>query len=114
MSFLLENLRSLTAPDQMGPEQRAAAAELEPCYERMKAAFGLDFANDVWGKQARVNEFELAEAFARGVPAGGPAGAGALPGGRAGLGPAPTDIPASFPGGNGARAVGDAGPYARF
>ena len=40
----LETLRSLTAPDQMGPEQRAAAAELEPCYERMKAAFGLDFA----------------------------------------------------------------------
>ena len=71
MSFLLENLRSLTAPDQMGPEQRAAAAELEPCYERMKAAFGLDFANDVWEKQTRVNEFELAEAFARGFRLGG-------------------------------------------
>lgn len=71
MSFLLENLRCLTAPDQMGPEQRAAAAELEPYYERIKAALGLAFANDVWEKQAQANEFELAEAFSRGFRLGG-------------------------------------------
>ena len=46
MNLFLENLRLLTAPDAMTVEQRAAAAALEPYYERAKAAFGLDFANE--------------------------------------------------------------------
>ena len=78
--MILENLRLLTAPDAMTVEQRAAAAALEPYYERAKAAFGLDFANEFWEKQARANELELAEAFDRGFRLGGPPGPGTLPG----------------------------------
>lgn len=70
MNLFLENLRLLTAPDAMTVEQRAAAAALEPYYERAKAAFGLDFANEFWEKQARANELELAEAFDRGFRLG--------------------------------------------
>lgn len=58
MNLFLENLRLLTAPDAMTVEQRAAAAALEPYYERAKAAFGLDFANEFWEKQARANELD--------------------------------------------------------
>lgn len=67
----LESLRLLTAPDAITTAQQAAAAELEPCYERMKAVLGLDFVNDFWDKQAQANELELEKSFSRGFRLGG-------------------------------------------
>lgn len=71
MQNLLQDLRHITTPEQMTPEQRAAVAALNPYLTAIQKTFGLSFTNALEERYARISELELDEAFARGFWLGG-------------------------------------------